>query len=55
MQSSNLEAEIEIGGLFDGFVDLEEIAPDLDWLEVVADSWGIFYTAISVVPTAPEP
>lgn len=55
MQSSNLEAEIEIGGLFDGFVNLEEISPDLDWLEVVADSWGVFYTAISAAPTVLEP
>ncbi len=39
--SPKVQAIDEVGGMFDAFVSLEEIAPDLDWMEVIADSWGI--------------
>lgn len=61
MESSFNELEtapksiLEIGGTIDEFVNLEEISPDLDWLEAIADSWGILYNAISTAPTVQEP
>jgi hypothetical protein len=40
---SNLrpQVEFEVAGAFDAFVSLEEIAPNLDWMEVLAESWGL--------------
>ncbi|GAP95372.1 hypothetical protein [Leptolyngbya sp. NIES-2104] len=46
---------LDIGGMFDAFENLEEISPDLDWLEAIADTWGIFHPAISAMPTVQEP
>ncbi|BAY57150.1 hypothetical protein NIES2135_40140 [Leptolyngbya boryana NIES-2135] len=31
----------EAGGMFDAFVSLEEIAPDVTWSDAIADQWGI--------------
>ncbi|MBD1844180.1 hypothetical protein H6F89_12375 [Cyanobacteria bacterium FACHB-63] len=45
----------EVGGMFDAFVSLEEISPELDWMETIADSWGIPYNATSAAPKAQEP
>jgi hypothetical protein len=33
--------ELEVAGAFDAFVSLEDIAPNLDWMEVIAASWGV--------------
>jgi hypothetical protein len=33
--------EVEIAGAFDAFTSLEEIAPGADWVEVLADAWGL--------------
>lgn len=32
---------LEVAGAFDAFVSLEEIAPDADWVDVLAESWGL--------------
>jgi hypothetical protein len=32
---------IEVAGAFDAFVSLEEIESNLDWMEVLAASWGV--------------
>lgn len=48
--SPKAQAADEVGGMFDAFVSLEEISPELDWMEAIADSWGISYTANSEVP-----
>ena len=37
----------EVGGMLDAFVSLEDIAPSLDWMETIADSWGIPHNATS--------
>lgn len=37
--------EIEVAGAFDAFVSLEEISPNLEWMEVLAASWGVPYCA----------
>lgn len=61
MQSSNSEATPkaqaadEVGGMFDAFVSLEEISPELDWMETIADSWGIPHDATVKAPKALEP
>lgn len=31
----------EVGGMFDAFVSLEELAPDVTWADAIADQWGI--------------
>jgi hypothetical protein len=31
----------EVGSMFDAFVSLEEIAPDITWSDAIADQWGI--------------
>jgi hypothetical protein len=31
----------EVAGAIDAFVSLEEIAPDLDWMEALAATWGM--------------
>lgn len=33
--------EFEVAGAFDAFVSLEEIAPNAEWLDVLAESWGL--------------
>lgn len=33
----------EVAGAIDAFVSLEEIAPNLDWMEVLAATWGVPY------------
>lgn len=48
------QAADEVGGMFDAFVSLEEISPELDWMEAIADSWGIPYTATSEAPKVQE-
>ncbi len=49
------QAGDEVGGMFDAFVSLEEISPELDWMEAIADSWGIPYEATVEAPKALEP
>lgn len=46
---------LDIGGMFDAFENLEEISPDLDWLEAISDTWGISHPATSAAPTIQEP
>lgn len=41
--------------MFDAFVSLEEISSDLNWTEVIADSWGIPVEASREVPKVQEP
>lgn len=31
----------EVAGAINAFVSLEEIAPNLDWMEVLAATWGV--------------
>lgn len=33
--------EVEVAGAFDAFISLEEIESGLDWMEVLAASWGV--------------
>lgn len=40
-QADNQVGELEAGGMLDAFVSLEEISPELDWTEAIADAWGI--------------
>lgn len=35
------QSEIEVAGAIDAFVSLEEIFPDAEWADVLADSWGV--------------
>lgn len=46
--------EIEVAGAFDAFVSLEDISPSLDWMEVLAASWGVPYcpTTDRAIPLA---
>jgi hypothetical protein len=46
---------LDIGGMFDAFENLEEISPDLDWMEAIADSWGVVHAPISTASTVQEP
>lgn len=48
------QAGDEVGGMFDAFVSLEEISPELDWMEAIADSWGIPYDATLEAPKVLE-
>ncbi|KAM3098503.1 hypothetical protein ACKFKG_05590 [Phormidesmis sp. 146-35] len=36
---------IEVAGAFDAFTSLEEIESGLDWMEVLAASWGVPYSS----------
>jgi hypothetical protein len=40
---TGLPAAAEVAGAIDAFVSLEEIAPHLDWMEVLAATWGMPY------------
>jgi hypothetical protein len=35
--------QFEVAGAFDAFTSLEEIESNLDWMEVLAASWGVHY------------
>lgn len=39
---------LEVGGAIDAFISLEEIAPDVDWTDALAASWGLPYTASEI-------
>ncbi len=45
----------EVAGMFDAFVSLEEIAPDLEWMDAIADSWGIPIESSPKAPKVLEP
>jgi hypothetical protein len=45
----------EVAGMFDAFLNLEEIAPDLNWTDVIADSWGVPVEVNSETPKVLEP
>jgi len=49
------QAGNEVGGMFDAFISLEEISPELDWNEVITDTWGIPHNATSEAPKVQEP
>lgn len=48
--SPKAQAGDEVGGMLDAFVSLEAIAPELDWMEAIADSWGIPHNATLEAP-----
>ncbi|MCU0551065.1 MAG: hypothetical protein MUC48_17090 [Leptolyngbya sp. Prado105] len=55
-QSESEETPIrEVAGMFDAFLSLEEIAPGLEWIDAIADSWGIPIEANREVPKVQEP
>jgi hypothetical protein len=37
--------EFEVGSGLDAFVSLEELAPGTQWQELLADAWGVPYSA----------
>ncbi|MGV0027648.1 hypothetical protein [Phormidesmis priestleyi] len=37
--------QFEVAGAFDAFVSLEDIESNLDWMEVLAASWGVPYSS----------
>jgi hypothetical protein len=49
------EHQFEVAGAFDAFVSLEDIESNLDWMEVLAASWGVPYSSQTEpeVTTAP--
>ena len=50
--ASHVESNIiEVSGLMDDFISLEEFAPDSNWEEVLAARWGIPYAAQSTEPS----
>ena len=53
--SPKVQAIDEVGGVFDAFISLEEISPELDWMEAIADSWGIPHESTSKPPKVLEP